>query len=429
MNRNFQSIHSPEGLFELDNIEEGPATIMVRAEGYAPLSHPIDFVSAGETVANIVISLEPGTTLQGIVVNRAGEPIRGAMLFDGPVPRNGREQAAKEYTDANGTFALDSMPIGNIVIGVHHPHYAPANIEVNLRAGLANHEEIVLAEGGTIEGYITSGGQPMPNSSVNIMSGGNFHQNTQADSNGHFQFTGLPNGTVTVSTNIQNAGNSRHRNTQAEVAEGAVTRVDFDFIPGNSTVEGTVSRDGIGVANARISLSILTGVESESFSTQADGNGQFYFSGLPGGTATLVGNISGINNDMRIVTFEIPENSAVQRDIDMSGGATVIIAISGASSGAVQTVVYALRGELDTPRPSQAFFADMQTLMAGFAMATDGTAEISGLEPGTYTLMGMVMDQTAMANNSDDPFENMQVTSSVITIESDGETLNVQLSF
>jgi hypothetical protein len=306
MNQNFRSIYNVDGLFEVANIEEGPATVMVRAEGYALNNHPIDFVGAGETVANIVISLEPGTTLQGIVVNRAGEPIRGAMLFDGPVPRNGRDQSAKDYTDANGTFSLDSMPIGTITIGVYHPHYAPADIELTLRAGGPNHEEIVLAEGGTVEGYVTSGGQPMPNSYVSISSGANFHQNVQTDSDGYFQVSGLNDGTVNVSTNIQNGGNSQHRTTQAEVADGAVTRVDFDFAAGNSTVKGTLTRDGIGVANARISLSIETGVESEAFSTQADANGQFYFSGLPGGTATLMGNISGFSNNMRRITFELP---------------------------------------------------------------------------------------------------------------------------
>jgi hypothetical protein len=113
----------------------------------------------------------------------------------------------------------------------------------------------------------------------------------------------------------------------------------------------------------------------------------------------------------------------------MSAGSTIIVAINGASPDAVQTVVFALRGELDISRPSEAFFTtEFQALMAGFAMVTGGTAEISGLEPGTYTLMGMTTDQTDMAN-TDDPFENMQVTSTLITIQSEGQELNAQLSF
>ncbi len=428
MNQNFLSFRSPEGLFELEDIEEGPATIMVRAEGYAPQSHPIDFVGAGETVANIVISLEPGTTLQGVVVNRAGEPIRGAMLFDGPVPRNGRDQSAKDYTEANGTFTLNSMPIGNVVIGVYHPHYAPVNIELTLSTGGPNHEEIVLAEGGTVEGYVTSGGQPMPNSYVNISSGANFHQNVQTDSDGYFQVNGLNDGTVNVSTNIQNGGNSQHRTTQAEVVDGAVTRVDFDFTAGNSTVEGTLLRDGIGVSGARIGLSIDTGVGTETFSSQTDANGQFYFSDLPGGTATLRGNIAGFNNNFRHITFELPENSAVQRDIDMSGGSTLIVTMDGLSSSATQIVVYALTGEMAIPEPTQAFFQGIQSLLAGAAMAVGNTAELEGIAPGTYTILGMAMNQEAVSNGGD-PFANVQVASTVITIESDGQALNVQLSF
>ena len=268
----------------------------------------------------------------------------------------------------------------------------------------------------------------MPNSYVNISSGANFHQNVQTDSDGFFRVSGLNDGTVNVSTNIRNGGNSQHKTIQAEVADGAVTRVDFDFTVGNSTVEGTLSRDGIGVPGVHMSLSIDTGAGTETFSSQTDANGQFYFADLPGGAATLRGNISGFGNNMRHITLEIPENSALQRDIDLSGGSTLIVTMDGLSPSATQTVVYALTGEIAIPQPTEAFFQGIQSLLVGVAMAVGNTAKLEGIAPGTYTILGMAMNQEAVVNGGD-PFANVEVASTVITIESDGQELNVQLSF
>jgi hypothetical protein len=98
-----------------------------------------------------------------------------------------------------------------------------------------------------------------------------------------------------------------------------------------------------------------------------------------------MGNVSD-NANMQSVSFELAENTVAQRDIDLSGGSTIIEEIDGVPSGAVQTVVHALRGELEIPGLSTEFFQDIQTLLASATLVTGDTTELGGLKPGTTLL-------------------------------------------
>ena len=128
---------------------------------------------------------------------------------------------------------------------------------------------------------------------------------------------------------------------------------------------------------------------------------------------------------MRSVTLELAENAAVVHDIDLSGGSTVIVRLDGIPPGATPSAVYALRGEVDIPEPTQAFFQGFQTVLVSAAEVTADTAELGGLEPGTYTIMGVASGQVAATG----PVLITSVTSTVITIEREGQEITVQLSF
>ena len=62
----------------------------------------------------------------------------------------------------------------------------------------------------------------------------------------------------------------------------------------------------------------------------------------------------------------------------------------------------------------------MGSNLAGMRSIESGnTAELSGIEPGLYTLVGVFMDEEIM-EQSPDPYTGMIVTSTMFTIE-DGE--------
>jgi len=105
-----------------------------------------------------------------------------------------------------------------------------------------------------------------------------------ADSSGNYTFTGLANGTFTVTPS--KAGYSFTPAFQTATVNGAnVTGVNFTASAQTWTISGNVSTNGVG---ATISLSgTMTG------STTADSSGNYSFAGLPNGNYTLTPTKSG----------------------------------------------------------------------------------------------------------------------------------------
>ena len=56
--------------------------------------------------------------------------------------------------------------------------------------------------------------------------------------------------------------------------------------------------------------------------------------------------------------------------------------------------------------------------MVSMAQFVNGVARLSGLEPGTYTILAIIYDQAAMTGGSD-PFAAAQWQTSVVEVEKD----------
>ena len=108
------------GMFRFTTLKSGENCLTFSADGYAP-----DFrtVTVTATNAPLDVTLKPGRTIHGRVVDSAGKPIAGAEVsYDGLADRNGifsgRTLDWKTETDTNGAFSWNSAPDQPILLTI-----------------------------------------------------------------------------------------------------------------------------------------------------------------------------------------------------------------------------------------------------------------------------------------------------------------------
>ena len=96
-----------DGVFHITNLQlsESKGILVVEAEGYAP-----ELVEIQEMESQLQFTLEPGHSVEGLVVDKNGKPIEGADVF--AQEWRGKRGPVKfhEKTDANGKFRIKDVP-------------------------------------------------------------------------------------------------------------------------------------------------------------------------------------------------------------------------------------------------------------------------------------------------------------------------------
>ncbi|HIJ65656.1 MAG TPA: carboxypeptidase regulatory-like domain-containing protein, partial [Candidatus Hydrogenedentes bacterium] len=322
-------VQDEQGRFRLELGPTRDAVVLARAKGFAEGSARTGELMEGKTVTGIEIRLEPAIRVEGVVRNRAGEPIAGALVFAGGVRealRLAHEQGVRSSDDGAFVLELDSSKTRHI--SATHPSYAPGSVEVRLSASGANQVKIVLSEGGTIEGTVFSDGRPVAYQEVHVYhrSGSKTEPETRTDADGRYRVTCVMPGERRVSAGFRNRDRPesryRHMDQYGVVEEGRVTVVDFDFPPATATLELTIRVEGETPeqATARVSGAVETssGVESLGF-TASDSDGVCTIEDVPSGTVTLEVRARHADGGKltETVTLEVADGETISRQIDL----------------------------------------------------------------------------------------------------------------
>ena len=430
MGANFRPMSDAEGKFTLNQVKEGASTIHVRAEGHADGYAYVADVREGETLSGVVIELTPGGQLDGLVVDTAGTPVYGALVFIGGVPQYNQGSGAQTQTGRDGAFQLDTLPEGQVVIGVSHAQYAPQDITVDARAGARQQVEITLSHGGSAEGRVTLSGQPQGGKYVSINYPGNqLNRNTQTDAEGQYQLQGLPNGTANISVSVGGPGRYRSKNLAAEIADGSITVVDFHFAAATGIIKGVILDEDGNPLQARVSARIETADGgAENASAQSDANGSYQLQNLPAGSVLL--SLYAQGHSPRSAPVELGEGQTLRHDFNLGEGQKLVCRVSNIPAGAEAVQVVAVPGQIDTASATLSDFMSWLRNGASFAQAIDGVARLEGLEPGPYTVC-------AIANPAGmgDPYPNQRladvtpIASAQVTVPESGPEITVELRF
>lgn len=215
----FRRVLDPEGRFRFQ-ADEGDVTVKVRAEGYAPARVPIGPVAGGTAKGDVIVRLTTGAVLTGRVRSRSGAAVGGAEFT--LVQTAAREPLGLSNPD--GSYRLTSVPAGSTILHITPPGYAPTEIAVNLSPSTETQRDVVVNDGGAIEGVVTLDGNPFAGFLVSVTTTLNDVVETRIDSEGYYRIPNLPAGAAKVKV----LGRS-DKPVTIEVVDGETYEVNFDL--------------------------------------------------------------------------------------------------------------------------------------------------------------------------------------------------------
>lgn len=423
----WQRVFDPEGRFTVDvRLSRDPRVLVARARGYAPEHQPLGDVAAGQDITNMVFRLKAGAVVEGTVHTAAGQPVSGASIFQG---RHEHRGAALARSDAQGAFRAEGLEAGTVEMTAYHPSYAPATVTVTTRLGAIATAEFVLTAGGTVEGFVTRGKQPVTSQMVSLILDDR-HENSVTDANGHYVFQNLPAGVGTVAVSLRGQSGAGRQFLRAQrsviVADNRVTRADFELSGDNAVVEGVVSIKGTPVSHAYVNLSLISAHGEQRTGTNVDANGYYRLENLSSGSAVLEVSLrSGRQRRDKTVTFDLQPGRRVRQDIDFGPVSAVTGTVRGVRDGE-QAHVAVLPGEYDIKTPTIEDVQALAGMLSGYTqVSSDGTFVVENIEPGTYTVVGVAISGTP--GTELEAFLNSRYVTETIEIEP-GKPIEITLN-
>ena len=425
---NWEPFFDPDGRFSLAvGLGRVERVLVARAKGYAPEQQSIGQVASGQHLDNLVFRLRPGAVVEGTVRDAAGNAVPGAVIFQGT---DERRSAALARTDASGAFRAAGLEPATLDLTASHPSYAPVTLTVSARLGAVTRADFVLGTGGTVEGYVTKGGQPLEGQTVSLNLA-NAHQNAVTDATGYYAFKRLPEGEGTVTVNLRGAASGDRRqylNSQRSVivADNSVTRADFEFSSQDASVEGVVTVEGVPASQAYVSLTVASSGGEQRTGTRIEANGFYRLENLSPGSASLdVSLRTGREGRNKTLHFELRAGQRLRQDVDFGPASSVTGTLGGVRSGE-QAYIAVVPGEVQMEKPTLEEVQALSSLLSGYAeVSSDGTFVVENLEPGTYTIVGVAI--AGEPQSELEAFANARYATQVIHVEA-GQPLHVSLS-
>jgi uncharacterized GH25 family protein len=404
-NANYVSFFNEEGRFSVNMLEAGEATIFARATGYAPSLQHVPHVQPNDTTGGVVLRLESGASIEGVVVDMDGRPIAGAQIYlagrvDQWMIQNaqyGGAGGAAATSDANGEFSIDSLGSELTKITAVHPDFPNTTHNVALAPGQVANVEIVMTGGATIEGTVFANGEPAANQNVYVSGGPTaYHASATTDENGVYRFERVPEGEISVNARVTQDGATRSQGETVSARGGFTTTVDLSVIFGSGVIEGQITANGQSVSGGFV-VAILQGAqdgESQSVQGMVTEEGSYTVSGLlPGNYRLMAQSVLAESGQrrMRVVEVAVEDGQTVQRDIELEGGAHIRGVVSGV--GNPQRVqVMAITGviEINDLASDFSMSTNLQSRIGGYSpVNAAGEYDISGLSTGDYTIVAL----------------------------------------
>ncbi|MBX7183681.1 MAG: carboxypeptidase regulatory-like domain-containing protein, partial [Vicinamibacteria bacterium] len=301
---------SSQGRVDFPGVFEGQVSIEVRD----PL---------GRNGGRNALTIPTGTALVETTVRvTTTGTVRGRFLHpvgdDSPIPYGsvrllvgGRliGQVTTSATDPVGGYEFGYVPAGAFRL----EGLDPLTGRTGLAAGTIDAEgEIVQVDMraqaiGTVTGFVTENGSPRGGSRVELTSGG-YSATTTSDAFGKYLVQGVPEGKVVVSADLGTGAITFLRGTVSGNLVGEGTTLELNVaLRDSGRVTGTVLKAGTGTEGAGVTaISISVGGAGGGVVTgSTDENGNFEFTRVPSGLATLTAEALG-SDDFASGTVDVP---------------------------------------------------------------------------------------------------------------------------
>src|SRR5579864_7854457 len=305
------------GTVTFQQVFEGPFSV-VASDTFGRGGRASSVLPGPGATVNVVVQLTSTGTVQGHFYMPDGTT---AIPFGSvSLTANGR-QIGQVTTDGNadpGSFSFTFVPAGPVLLQAQDPVTARVGVAAGTIA--TDGQTLVLnviAEGlGTVQGFVTSDGVNQAGANVDIFSG-NYHAATTTDSTGHYLVSGAPVGHIVVNAAFSNGF---LLGTNSANLSGDGTQVEIDVaLRGSGAIQGMVFQaDGVTPAPGALVTVTVGGQGGGTESVSTDASGNFTFSIVPEGIATLTARaLNTIDEGQKVV--DVTAGSTLQPTIQLNG--------------------------------------------------------------------------------------------------------------
>jgi hypothetical protein len=338
----------------------------VQAPGYQQFSLAEQEYFANKPTRELVMPLLRGLALRGRVFDQS----TGAGLPDARISFRSASDQGDDYGIptsvqplADGSFTLDGVPAGDIVLQVGATGYAYRELDLAVDEQTPP-VEIALTVGGTIAGVVRmASGAPVKG---RILLEGPALYADELDEAGRFSYEHMPPGSyrVTAQTDAGSASQDLVLG-QDERKENLVLTIEV-----GRSVRGVVR----GLRPEQLSQTHLM-LRSRStrgfFSARPDAQGAYALNGVPPGRAVIV--VSGGGRQFE-KAVEVPADRDAMLDLVFPPGARLSGRVTRGGEPAAGKAVWMQLAD------------DESAILYGATASADGRYEIEGLPPGEYRL-------------------------------------------
>ncbi|GHE90927.1 hypothetical protein GCM10017786_24050 [Amycolatopsis deserti] len=184
-----------DGTFRLGSLAPGNYVLIVSRAGFQP--HATVVALEAEPVAPLDVTLEPATSVRGVVRDRhSGQPVAtAAVTAVGP----GGDVIASTVSDPDGGYRITGIDAGEITLVAATPGADPAAAVVPLGSGREHEVDLVLDTHSTLTGTVTADGRPVAGLALELRDlSGRRVAGTVTGADGTYRFDRLTAGQYTL---------------------------------------------------------------------------------------------------------------------------------------------------------------------------------------------------------------------------------------
>jgi Carboxypeptidase regulatory-like domain len=362
--RNFKAA---DGRFTWSDVAAGTWRAAVSAPGYQVFNLSEFQISEGERTRETVMPLLRGFAVRGRVFDsRNGAGIADAWISFRPVndAESFRRSTAQAKSKEDGSFTLDGVPGGDIVliVGARDHAYRELNVFVDEKTAP---QEIVLSSGGTIAGMVTTTSGIGVKGRVHLAGPSPGHV-AETNETGQFSFEHRPAGRYTVSADTS-AGSAMQEFVlgQDENKEGITLMVGA-----GRSVRGMLR--GLPAAQLQNVMIMLRSKSAGAVvSARPNERGSYAFHGVPPGHAAVQVFSGSLQLNKQV---DVPAHQDVTLDIVIPGGARLSGRVTQGGKPAANKIIWLTLVE----KKSDVLYHAMTS--------EDGQYQLEPLSPGDYRL-------------------------------------------
>jgi uncharacterized GH25 family protein len=385
-----------DGAFKFAAMPAGSFRFAGSHPEFAPGSSELVTLDGANARTGVTITLDPGASVRGRVVDTSQQPVAGARVRVGLGQRRGMifQSPREAYTDAKGAFEVKGLPKRELAAVAMHETGSSQTKDIDATGGNVADVVLVIDRTGTIAGVVVDqAGTPIEG--VQVSAGPNFRDQKAStdfsnwrlrgfpqeltDASGKFTLTGLAPGSYSITALRSHAASRGRRGTTEGVVAETGTKDLKIVLPPEGGVRGKIAfADG----SAPTAFTISVGMTQQAFT----GTSEFELDALAPQQYEL--QVRGPGFQARSVDVLVePGKTADVGTISVRKGRTLAGIVTAKGQPVAGATVYAGRQVFGNGTSSQANFGPMGQGTKQTTTEADGTFSLAGFNDGDLTIV------------------------------------------